>query len=347
MTKKKLIILISAMGVALIAAAGICLLLYTLKFRANTIRLYSYEGEVKLVDDKGRSIEVKEDKRLTSGNVLSTKKESRAWVLLDEDRMVTLMEKSKAGFDKKGNRMVLTLEDGSLFFNIEKPLSDKESFEISTSTMVIGIRGTSGYVSADEDGNSVLYLTSGKCEVTGIGPDGDTDSVTVRAGEKVTVIIEDDEVELIVEDITETDLPKDAVIEIVSDDDLLEAVTDATGWDEDLLGELTEDKVSDLYLGEIKDYSDVQVCGDWILSGDPYTDWDTETLHFSDDGTGYEYLFNGTYSAFFWDYDVIDGVPTVSLHIINDDGTERDYIPQYTYTDEVLHLGYMVYVRNE
>ena len=312
-----------------------------------TMRLYSYEGEVKLVDDKGRSIEVKEDKRLTSGNVLSTKKESRAWVLLDEDRMVTIMEKSKAGFDKKGNSIVLTLIDGSLFFNIEKPLSDKESFEISTSTMVIGIRGTSGYVSADEDGNSVLYLTSGKCEVTGIGPDGDTDSVTVRAGEKVTVIIEDDEAELVVEDVTETDLPKDAVIEIVSDDDLLETVADATGWDEDLLEELTEDKVSDLYLGEIKDYSGVPVCGDWILSGDPYTEWDTETMHFSDDGTGYEYLFNGDFNAFFWDYDVIDGVPTVSLHIIKDDGTESDYIPQLTYTDDALHLGFMVYVRNE
>ena len=254
--KKKSPLLIMLIVIA-IALAGALAVLLVMKDRlsASTMRIHGFEGNVSLADSKGNDLEAAEGKRIVDGNVLDTGKESRAWVLLDEDRLVTLMERSSASFHKKGNDLKLTLTDGSLFFNISDKLSDDESFEISTSTMVIGIRGTSGFVDSDEDGNSVLYLTSGKVQVTGIAPDGKEKKKNISSGQKVTVIIEDGEVKLIVEDITEEDLPRDAVEEILSDKKLLKEVCSENDWDEDELrlvletadaGEGDEDEVSDI-----------------------------------------------------------------------------------------------------
>ena len=105
---------------------------------------------------------------------------------------------------QSGKSIELSLEKGDLFFNIARDLDDDESFEIATSTMVIGIRGTSGYVRESEDGYPVLYLTSGKVMVYVEDPDsGEDDQRKVKAGQKLTVIMTDDGPEIIVEDITE------------------------------------------------------------------------------------------------------------------------------------------------
>ncbi|MBO7362946.1 MAG: FecR domain-containing protein, partial [Lachnospiraceae bacterium] len=171
---------------------------------AVTIRLSDYTGEISLTDKTGKDIPVSEDKKLTDGNTLSTYEESKARVLLDENRMVTIMELSSATFSGKGKKLVLELTEGSLFFNIEKPLGDDESFEISTSTMIVGIRGTSGFISTDENGNEVLYMTSGKVSVTVTDPGSDDDETEkVKAGEKLTVIITEDGIDTVIEEFSE------------------------------------------------------------------------------------------------------------------------------------------------
>ena len=173
---KKVILSLSIIAAAL--AIILCVLLIIIKtdkMSAVTIRLSDYTGEISLTDKAGKDIPVSKDKRLSDGNTLSTYEESRARVLLDEDRTVTLMELSSALFRGKGKKLALELSEGSLFFNIEKPLSDDETFEISTSTMIIGIRGTSGFVDTDENGNEVLYMTSGKVSVTVTDPGSDDD----------------------------------------------------------------------------------------------------------------------------------------------------------------------------
>ena len=199
------------------------------------MRLMRFEGDISLLSDEGKTLEASEDRRLTNGNVLKTKKESLAWILLDEDRLVTLMEKSEASFTQNGKKMYLSLDEGRLFFNIERSLEEDEELSIKTSTMVIGIRGTSGYIDSDENGNSVLYLTSGKVDVTGLDEDGEeSDSCRLNAGQKVTVI-SGEEAELIVEDITEYDLPAELVSFILDDDDILDMILDENGWDEENL----------------------------------------------------------------------------------------------------------------
>ena len=240
--------------------------------------------------ENGKVLEASENRRLTNGNVVKTKKESRAWILLDEDRVVTLMEKSAASFTQNGKRLYLSLDEGRLFFNIERPLEDDENLDIATSTMIIGIRGTSGYIDSDENGNSVLYLTTGKVEVTGLDEDGEeSGSDKLKAGQKVTVISEDD-AEIIVEDITESDLPFELVAFLLSDDDLLASVLEETGWDEELLrtrlssgDEVLPGAVSDsAYRFDIN-----ELTGTWYADGEQFISINGDgggTLYYPSDG---------------------------------------------------------------
>ena len=211
----KTLILIVVTLLTLLAIGGLVFGIYSITMKASTMRLSDYERDVTLTSESGRVQEIKPEMRIFGGSKLETGKESKAWVLLDEDRMVTVMEKSTVDFKQSGKSISLSLEKGDLFFNIARDLEEDESFEISVSTLIIGIRGTSGYVRENEDGYPVLYMTSGKVMVNVEDPEsGNTDQRKVKAGQKLTVIIDDGEIEMIVEDIPEAALPEDALFEI-------------------------------------------------------------------------------------------------------------------------------------
>ncbi|MBO7096521.1 MAG: FecR domain-containing protein [Lachnospiraceae bacterium] len=232
-------VVIAVFFIWLLLVAGLAFMIYSIVMKASTMRLSSYTGDVTLTGENGKVLELKEDKRLFGGNKLVTGKESKAYVLLDEDRFVTLMERSTADFIQRGDSISISLEEGDLFFNIARDLKEDESLEISVSTMIIGIRGTSGYVRENEDGYPVLYMTSGKVMAYAVDPDsGNTDQRKIRAGQKLTVIITDGEIQMIVEDIEASDLPMDAIFEITADRDLLNEVVEDTGWDKEILKEL-------------------------------------------------------------------------------------------------------------
>jgi len=116
MKKKTLITIISA---ALILIAAIITIIIVSRMSATTMRLIRYDGEITLTTESGKSLEAVEDRRLTNGNILNTKTESQAWVLLDTDRVVTLMEESTASFIQKGKKLTLNLEEGRIFFDID------------------------------------------------------------------------------------------------------------------------------------------------------------------------------------------------------------------------------------
>ncbi len=236
--KKRISVIYLILAAIFLAAVIVCF--FSLRsMNASNIRLLGYDGTVNLCDSDGKELKVSEGKRLVSGNKLDTGKKSKAWILLDDDRSVTLFEKSAVSINSKGKNLVLLLDDGKLFFNISKPLADDESFEITTSTMVIGIRGTSGYVDSDENGCSVLYLTSGKVEVSSLDEDGEeVMSVKVDAGYKVTVMKIDGVWQPVVEKIEETDIPSEAVLEMMDDDDLTDRIVKENDWDKDVLEDL-------------------------------------------------------------------------------------------------------------
>jgi hypothetical protein len=142
--RKKIIIIVAAILAFL--AAVICIFYFRSKIRATTMRILRLEREVSL-EDNGKSSAVKENLRLHSGNALSTAVESLVSIGLDDTKIVTLDELSRAEFNQAGRKLDLKLTDGSLFFEVQKPLDDDETMDIRTSTMVVGIRGTSGWIS--------------------------------------------------------------------------------------------------------------------------------------------------------------------------------------------------------
>lgn len=294
MKKKTLITIISA---ALILIAAIITIIIVSRMSATTMRLIRYDGEITLTTGSGKSLEAVEDRRLTNGNILNTKTESQAWVLLDTDRVVTLMEESTASFIQKGKKLTLNLEEGRIFFDIDRSLENDESFDICTSTMIIGVRGTSGYVDSDENGNSVLYLTTGRVNVSGLDDNGDEfGSDKIKPAQKLTV--DADNETITVTDVTEYDLPAELVLTITSDDALLEKITDATDWSEETLKLLEDlykqgydiDEILEMGLASDEDEEGGDLVADYTfdlneLTGTWYRDGE-QFISFYGDGTG-------------------------------------------------------------
>ena len=241
--KKKIILIIVA---AVILLLGIILFfLWRSKITATTMRILRIEGTVTLEDD-GKEKTITNNLRLNSGNALTTALKSLVSIGLDDTKIVTLDEKSRAEFNQSGRKIELNLTAGSLFFEVQKPLDNDESFDISTSTMVVGIRGTSGWVSVDGEHES-LIITDGVVHVIGTNPvTGEVKEIDVKAGQRVNVYLYNDRkidsimFELI--EVTERDLPEFLLERLRENPQLLDKVCRETGWDKPwILGVREED----------------------------------------------------------------------------------------------------------
>ena len=147
--EKKKIAVITVSILAVIAVVGSLLVYrYNKKITAKAMRLLRAVGTVELEAD-GKVKTIVDNMRLMDGNALSTGDESLASISLDESKIITIEENSRAEFYKDGKKLELKLTAGRLFFDVRKPLNANESLDIKSSTMVVGIRGTAGYVWID------------------------------------------------------------------------------------------------------------------------------------------------------------------------------------------------------
>ena len=211
------------------------------KLKATTIRLVRQEGTIELTGDDGKARSLKDQQRFMNGDALRTRVKSLAGLSLDDAKAVLMNEESCAEFhqENKGKFLEIDLTEGDLFFSVDEKLKDDENFEIHTSTMVIGIRGTSGYVTADAQGRDVLIVTEGTVHVSGINPQtGEIIEEDVSAGTQVTVYLFDrptESVKFHLEHVAEKDLQPFALFSVTEEEPRLEKVCRATGWDPDLL----------------------------------------------------------------------------------------------------------------
>lgn len=247
--RKKKRILMIIVALLLIAAAVIIFFIWRSRITATTMRILRLEGEVTL-EDNGKPKPVKENLRLASGNALSTAVKSLVSIGLDDTKIVTLNERSRAEFNQSGRKLDLKLTEGSLYFEVSEPLTDEETFDIRTSTMVVGIRGTSGLVSVEGDHES-LVITDGVVHVIGTNPvTGEVKEIDVRAGQRITVYLYNDRsvdsIEFYLEEVTEHDMPE-FVLQYLRDNlVLLDKVVRETGWDKEwILGIRKEDALSE------------------------------------------------------------------------------------------------------
>jgi hypothetical protein len=242
-------IIYSVVAVGIVAAIVIAIVLSRNGYLANTMRLLRVEGTVNIENGNGGTKPVIDNIRFQSGDALNTGADGLASVGLDDSKIVTLQNDSRAEFSKNGKHLELKLTKGALFFNVTEKLNDDETFEIKTSTMTAGIRGTSGYVYYDNEGRDSLIITDGVVIVTAINPEtGETKYAEVRGGQSITVYLysdrAQDSVEFSISDVSEETLPEFPLQMISENEELLNRVCEFTGWDKETLKALVATAIS-------------------------------------------------------------------------------------------------------
>ena len=164
-TSKRLTALALVLALLLASCAG--------ETSATTMYLRKTEGTVDVSDGEGKDITPKDDLGLYSGYQVGTQAESYAWIDLDQVKLAKLDQDSEVEINKEGKKLELDVKSGSLFFNVTEPLADDETMNIATATMIIGIRGTCGWVT-----DNTAALLEGTVSVTAGGQEA-----TINAGE--------------------------------------------------------------------------------------------------------------------------------------------------------------------
>ena len=239
-------ITVAVIGAVAVAAIGVTIFLINRNsILATTMRLLKVEGTVNIEDASGTVKPVIDNIRFTSGDTLSTGSDGLASIGLDDTKIVTLQNDSSAQFIKNGKQIELKLKQGGVFFEVTEKLTEDETYEIETSNMTVGIRGTSGYVWYDETGLQSLVITDGKVLVSGYNPEtGETKTVEVSGGQKVSCFLysdkteERDSIEFELTDVSEDELPPFPLQMLAENPKLLDKVCEYTGWDKDKLLDL-------------------------------------------------------------------------------------------------------------
>lgn len=180
---------------------------------ATIMRLEKTTGEVTVWDEKEENLELVEKLLLHSGYQLFTREESYGWISLDDTKLVKMDEESAASIQKDDRHLTLTVNQGCLFFNVTKPLAEDETMEIKVSNMIVGIRGTCGWVSS-----GTVYILEGSvtCEI----PEENL-SAQVSAGE-MACFVKSQENRIEVRPFTRADIPQFVLEEI--DDALINSI---------------------------------------------------------------------------------------------------------------------------
>ena len=192
---------------------------------AASMFLRKTEGTVAVADAEGEDVAPAENLGLYSGYTVGTEATSYAWIDLDKVKLTKLDENSAAVITKDGKNLSIEITSGSMFFNVTEPLAEDETMEIRTSSMLVGIRGTCGWVEVPDSNTMLVYLLEGKVECV-----AGENTVTVNAGEMAEMTA-DGAIE--VSEFTAWDVPAFVAEEMEADEALSEAVLAASGIDVD------------------------------------------------------------------------------------------------------------------
>ena len=161
---------------------------------AATMQITKTEGTVEVTDAAEGSVPPMKRMRLYNGYGVGTLEESYAWISLDKSKLAKLDALSEISVRKRGKKLEILLDSGNIFFNVTEPLKDDESLNIRTSTMAVGIRGTSGWVEVLDQKNVRVSILEGTVELTAADPiTGDEKTELLSAGESAVCVVYDGE----------------------------------------------------------------------------------------------------------------------------------------------------------
>ncbi len=246
---KTKIVVISVIALAVVAAAVVCIVMARSKYLATTMRLLKVEGTVNIEDSKGGTKPVVDNMRFQSGDALNTGADGLASVGLDDTKIVTLDNDSRAEFIKNRKQLELKLTKGALFVNVSQKLNADEKFEIKTSSMTAGIRGTTVVVYYDPKDNmrETLALLEGALKVSATNSvTNETKSIDLTAGQQIKVYLypdrTTDSVEFFVTEITESDLTNFTYQCLEADMSVVEKILGQnSSWNKDKLNQFLRD----------------------------------------------------------------------------------------------------------
>lgn len=176
--------------------------------KAATMHLVKTYGNVGVSDQTGNAVELIENLGLYSGYRVNTMDESRAWIELDHAKLVKMDSASEADIHKNGRELELVVNTGSLYFNITEPLEENEILNIRSSTMMVGIRGTRGWVDVPDKERFSVSLLEGSVECAAFDPDTyGTDTWTIDEGLKAEFICRNGEIDVNIEPLEADDIP--------------------------------------------------------------------------------------------------------------------------------------------
>ena len=178
---------------------------------ASTLKLESVDGTAQLKNASGKEVKTTKGSRLYNGYKLATEKASYAFVSLDDTKAIKLDASSSSEVFQSGKKLELKVTSGQMFFNVTAPLKSDESLNIRTSTMVTGVRGTSGWVSVIDRYTTQISLLEGTLTITSTDPlTGQQRTITIVGGQTATIVYhgkdKNYESEIIIEDKTIQDL---------------------------------------------------------------------------------------------------------------------------------------------
>ncbi len=190
--------------------------------KGGTIRLEESSGTVTVSNAGGKVQTIRESMRLYNGYSVVTGLSSEAFVSLDDSKAVKLDASTKVEVKQSGKQLEVALVSGQLFFDVTKPLKADETMNITTSTMVTGVRGSYGWVRPNEMG-----LMHGHVTLLCRNPyTGETRVTEVYSGERVYFDPDPQggsadpellEIDFVKEKITNADVPVIVVREMAKD----------------------------------------------------------------------------------------------------------------------------------
>ncbi len=220
MKMSKKAIIIAGLAVAIL----VCVLIFVLSrpsLSAALMRLELALGTVNLEDEDSGAITIEEGMRLFDGNILDTEQQSYAFVSLDETKAVKLDAISSCQLKQDGKLLKIELNEGKIFFNVTSPLADEEVFDIVTSTMISGIRGTSGVVSVIGETLSYVTLLTGSVEISA---ENGNQTAMLSAGQTAEIAVDPQSgaVKIEIVQATPEDIPGFVLSELKTDAELLQ-----------------------------------------------------------------------------------------------------------------------------
>ncbi len=175
---------------------------------AATMHLVKTEGTVSVDDAKGEAVKLMENLGLFSGYALTTQAASYGWINMDDTKLAKLDAQSQVDINKADKLLELNVRSGNLFFNVTEPLETDETMNIRTSTMMVGIRGTCGWVETEGENQMRVCLLRGKVDCMVLDENSAVLTMeTITAGQAALMRLENGEAFITVEEFDPQEVP--------------------------------------------------------------------------------------------------------------------------------------------